>query len=186
MTNYQNGKIYKIEAHNGEEGDIYIGSTCKQYLSRRMDAHRSAFKYWKKGTSDKVTSYELFDKYDVENCTIILIENFPCNTIDELHSREAFYIKSMKCVNKCIPLRNYKEYYIDNKEDKKTYYKDNKDEKKEYSKIYYDKNKEKIKETIKEIILCDCGIEICYGSKSRHLKSKQHKKFMLCKEVETI
>ena len=33
MVNYNNGKIYKIEPVNGEEGDIYIGSTTKEYLS---------------------------------------------------------------------------------------------------------------------------------------------------------
>ena len=41
MVNYNNGKIYKIEPLNGEEGDIYIGSTTKEYLSQRMDSRGS-------------------------------------------------------------------------------------------------------------------------------------------------
>ena len=41
MVNYNNGKIYKIEPIvDHDEGDIYIGSTTKQYLSMRMDKHR--------------------------------------------------------------------------------------------------------------------------------------------------
>jgi hypothetical protein len=87
MANYQNGKIYKIEALNGEEGDVYIGSTCKQYLSQRMDKHRTSFKLWKEGKVNNVTSYNLFDKYGVENCNIILLETFPCTSHDELFAR---------------------------------------------------------------------------------------------------
>jgi hypothetical protein len=134
MTNYQNGKIYKIEALNGEEGDVYIGSTCKQYLSQRMDKHRYSYKYWTEGKKlSNVTAYILFDKYGVENCNIILLETFPCTSHDELSAREAFYIKSMKCVNKNIPLRTDKEYREDNK-----------DKIKLVSDAYYQNNKEKI------------------------------------------
>jgi hypothetical protein len=42
MVNYGNGKIYKIESHLGDK--IYIGSTTKQYLSQRMDKHRSEYR----------------------------------------------------------------------------------------------------------------------------------------------
>jgi hypothetical protein len=166
MTNYQNGKIYKIEALNGEEGDVYIGSTCKQYLSQRMQKHRSGYKSWKDGNLKYVTSFSIFDKYGVDNCVIILMENCPCNTIDELHSREAFHIKSMKCVNIIIPLRTQKEYQEDNKENikknkeryiqdnrdylnkwKRQYYKDNKDQK---VKQYLEDNKEKISKNAKQ------------------------------------
>ena len=45
MVNYNNGKIYKIE--NNIDDMIYIGSTTKQYLSQRMDKHRSSYKRWK-------------------------------------------------------------------------------------------------------------------------------------------
>ena len=41
MVNYSNGKVYKIEPiSGGEEGDVYIGSTTKRYLSQRMNTHR--------------------------------------------------------------------------------------------------------------------------------------------------
>jgi hypothetical protein len=120
MVNYNNGKIYKIEALNGEEGDIYIGSTTKELLSQRMSKHRSDYKCWLKAKSSKITSYILFEKYGVKNCKIVLIENFNAMSSDGLRSREAFYIKSTKCVNKVIPLRTKKEYNklycIDNKE----------------------------------------------------------------------
>jgi hypothetical protein len=153
MVNYNNGKIYKIEAINGEEGDIYIGSTTKELLSQRMTAHRCNYKYWLKCEVFKISSYILFEKYGVENCRIVLIENVNATSLDELKAREAFYIKSMLCINKNIPMRTKKEWREDNKETLKEYQKlyceNNKENKKEYSKWYRENNKEKIKETKK-------------------------------------
>jgi hypothetical protein len=157
MTNYQNGKIYKIECVNGEKDDMYIGSTAKQYLSQRMEKHRSSYKGWKEGKTNKTTSFNLFDKYGVENCIIVLIENFPCNTRDELKSREAFYIKSMSCVNRCIPLQTSREWYALNrerileyaKEYGKEYYQENKEDRLKYKNAYYYSNQDKIRESSK-------------------------------------
>ena len=52
------------------EGEIYIGSTCLP-LSARMANHRKK--------SNTCSSKYLFQKYGVDNCKIVLIENFPCN-----------------------------------------------------------------------------------------------------------
>ena len=50
MVNYGNGKIYKIEPIcDHDEGEVYIGSTTKDYLSQRMDTHRADYKSWLKG-----------------------------------------------------------------------------------------------------------------------------------------
>jgi hypothetical protein len=179
MTDYQNGKIYKIEAHNGEEGDIYIGSTCKQHLSQRMDKHISYYKRWKEEkTKYTYTSFQLFDKYGIENCNIVLLESFPSDSKDSLLAKEAFYIKSIKCVNKFIPLRTQKEYYNDNKENKKQYVQDNKIKIISYQKQYHDQyrqdNKEKIKERKSKLFICNCGKVINYEHKARHLRTNIH------------
>jgi hypothetical protein len=120
MVNYTNGKVYKIEptCEMLDEGDIYIGSTTKMYLSQRMDSHRTQYKQWKKGskTSKKIYSFNVFDKYGLENCKITLLEICSCNSKDELLSRESHYIKTLKCVNKNIPLRTNSEWIEDNKE----------------------------------------------------------------------
>jgi len=125
MSKYINGKIYKIESmnENQEEGDIYIGSSSRPYLCQRMGNHRADYRKWKKGTvTSYMTSFILFDKYGVDNCKITLLENFPCDSKDELLSREAFYIRKLKCVNKQIPLRTKKEWRMDNIEDVKKYF----------------------------------------------------------------
>ena len=111
MINYSNGKIYKIEPINGEDGDVYIGSTTKEYLSQRMATHRGNYKFYLKGKGTTITSFKLFDKYGVDNCQILLLEAVNANSKDELHVREAHYIKTLDCVNKCIPLQTYREYY---------------------------------------------------------------------------
>jgi hypothetical protein len=98
MTKYQNGKVYKIEPLNGEEGDIYVGSTAKQYLSQRMTKHRELYKLWKKGKGGaNMSSYHLFDKYGIENCSIMLLETYPCNSKDELRGREGFHMRNLEC-----------------------------------------------------------------------------------------
>lgn len=148
MVNYSNGKVYKIEPIQG--GDIYVGSTTKQYLSQRMDTHRKCYKQWKKGERGKTMSFDIFDKYGLENCQIILLENVNCNDKNELLAREAHWIKELNCLNKVIPLQTKKEYYEKNREiimdKKKIYRKNNLEERKEYDKNYYEKNKNSIRE----------------------------------------
>lgn len=154
MPDYKNGKIYKIESFEGK--CMYIGSTCQQ-LSRRMAGHRRDNKVRHDCSSGEVLKYE--------DAKIYLIELYPCNTKEELLRKEGEYIKMLDCVNKVIPARTVKEYYIDNKdiicERVKQYRNDNKEkvkkskqkcyeQKKEYykqkNKEYRDNNKEKIKQ----------------------------------------
>jgi hypothetical protein len=150
INKYQNGKIYKIEALNGEEGDIYIGSTTQPYLSSRMNQHRC---FYTKNKNNCKSSL-LFDKYGVENCNIILIESINAKNKMELHQREAHYIKTLKCVNKAIPLRTDSEYRKDNRDSinfkKNEYRKKNKEENNNKDMQYYFENKEIILEKRKK------------------------------------
>ena len=97
-----------------------------------------------------ISSFDIFDKYGIKNCSIILIEEVNCESKDQLLSRERFYIESISCVNKSIPTRTQKEYYIDNKEkhkeQQKQYYEINKEIIKEQVKEYHEENKTKINE----------------------------------------
>jgi tRNA nucleotidyltransferase/poly(A) polymerase len=209
MVNYNNGKIYKIEPIcDHDEGDIYIGSTTKQYLSQRMDTHRSNYKRWKNNKCNKVQVFELFDKYGVSNCQIVLIETVNVETNDELLAREKHYIKSVKCVNKNIPGQTNKEYRENHKEEKKLYDQEYKNNHKERIKLrdkkYYENNKEEIElkqreyrnnhneeiklkrkeyreanlEKIKEKTVCQCGGLYTYSVKSRHLKTIKHQNYL--------
>ena len=141
MVNYELAKIYKIVCNI--TGLIYIGSTCKPILTRRLAKHRSDYKRFLNGYKLYLTSYEVLEN---NNYDIILIENVVCENKDALHSRERHYIESLECVNKVIPGRSDKEYYIDNKDKIKEYIKINKNMIAEKKKIYRDKNKVLINE----------------------------------------
>jgi hypothetical protein len=150
MVNYQNGKIYAIKSNSGDK--IYVGSTTKKYLSARMGDHRGSFKVWKKGNATRCMSYELFTQYGVENCYIELIELFPCDTKDELTTRENHYIRSLVCVNKQLAISTpesrgaSKQRYRDNNREKiKEHYQMNKEQIKEKVALYRQQNKDKIK-----------------------------------------
>jgi hypothetical protein len=192
MTKYNNGKRYKIEPNmEHEEGDIYIGSTTKEYLSQRMSSHHYDYNSFKKDKRDFVNSYFLFDKYGFDNCNIILLELVNVNTKDELLAREQYYIQTLKCVNKNIPLRTQKEWYIENIEKIKQYRENKKEEHTEYCKNYYIVNKDKLKDNAKQYrkdnkdiisekdkikFTCECGSILRKTDKARHNKTSKHLK----------
>ena len=129
MVNYQLGKIYKIVG----DGKVYIGSTCEKLLSKRLGGHVADYKRFLNGKREYISSYEVLKN---NNYYIELLESCSCNTKDELHVRERFWIEQLDCINKRVPSRTYEESL-------------------QYSKIYYEKNADKIleyREKNKEII----------------------------------
>ena len=168
MVNYQKSKIYKIISTHTDK--CYVGSTTKDRLSNRLAGHRSDLK-----TGIAITSKYILELGDYE---IVLLELYPCNSKDELHARERYYIEALDCVNKCIPNRSQKEYKLNNKdkikETKKEYRLKNKDKIKEYNKEYHLKNKDKIKETKKE-----------YRLKNKD-KTKEYNKELYIKNKDAI
>jgi hypothetical protein len=66
-----------------------------------MQFHRQDYNRWKKNPEKYrfVTSFLLFEKYGIENCYIDLIQEFSCNSNDELKARERRWINDIKCIN---------------------------------------------------------------------------------------
>jgi hypothetical protein len=160
--NYNEGKIYKIEALNGDVNDVYIGSTTKHYLCDRMSHHRHRYREWKTNNNFKYTSFDIFEKYGVGNCRIVLIENYPCKNKEELLARELHYIKTLNCVNRNIPLRTNSQYYIDNASMLK--------EKSNYRYHNLINKKEKL--------ACECGCVVTSLGMTKHKKTDKHKALM--------
>ena len=128
MVNYQNGRIYKLVSNH--TNDIYIGSTTRP-LHQRLWDHKSDNESFSKGLINKICSSKQL--YDLGKVEIILIENYPCNSKEELLMRERHFIESIECVNKKIPIRTVEE----RKELKTKYILSHKKEKKEYDKNYH-------------------------------------------------
>jgi len=163
--NYQNGKIYSIRSHQTEL--IYIGSTTEP-LSKRLSVHKRDYKRYKNNKHHYITSFEIIKHNDYY---IELIENYPCNSKDELRMREGQIIReTANAVNKRIEGRTMSEY-------QKQYRENNKEQIKEKQKQYYEDNKELFIEYKKQHFNCECGGKYYICDKSKHLKTTKHKQY---------
>ena len=107
MNRYEKSKIYKVVDLGFNK--CYIGSTTEP-LSKRMERHRRLYQRYKETCKVDTRCCSLFDEYGVENCKILLLEDYPCKTKEELLRREGEYIKNNECLNRCIAGRTAKEY----------------------------------------------------------------------------
>lgn len=145
MTNYNNGKIYKIVCN--KTGLVYIGSTTKRLLSERLSQHRYSYNYYVDGKrKTKTSSYQIIQNGDYY---IELLELYPCSCKDELLAREKHYIKTIiPNVNVVMIGRTQAEWVNDNiervKETKIKSYLKNKDKYSDEKKAKYENNKEEI------------------------------------------
>ena len=142
---YQKSKIYKICSTKTES--VYIGSTY-QTLKSRFSGHKSTHKSGKK----KITSSIIFN-YGVEYAYIELLEEYPCNSRDELLKREGELMRTMKnCINKENPYDNYLDKRIELKNSEE--YKANikiKEDKKHQKLLKIENKKREIENKKKEI-----------------------------------
>ena len=140
-------KIYKIVSMNHPDM-VYYGHTC-QTLSQRFATHKTP--------NNPTSSKLIIEKGDA---IIVLVEEYPCNSIMEAITREAHYILNNHCVNKNIPGRTPKEYR--DAQDK--------EEKKNYNKNYYETNKDKILEKLTSKITCEiCNRIVSYNNYNKHI-----------------
>jgi group I intron endonuclease len=142
--NYKNGRIYIIR--NTKNDKVYVGSTT-QSLSKRFCTHKGSINY-----SQKINYplYKAMREIGVEHFYIEIIEMFPCDSKEELHSREGHWIRQFQSCNEekgfnfLIAGRNIKQWREDNKEYDKKYYQDNQQRITEYNRARYASNKEAI------------------------------------------
>ena len=90
VNKYNKSKIYTIRSPHTDK--FYIGATIIP-LCKRLSGHRTKYNYYLKGESHYVTSFELF-KLGGEY--IELLENYPCNNVEELNKREGELIRLHK------------------------------------------------------------------------------------------
>lgn len=112
MNKQNNGIIFIISSLNCKDNEIFIGSTTLS-LNEIFNLHKSDYKMWKTGVNIYRTSFILFNKYGIDNCNIILLENINTLSYDEIVAREKYYIKTFKCINRVISpivIENYKKH----------------------------------------------------------------------------
>lgn len=154
------GKVYKI--YDNTNGNVYYGST-RQALSKRLQSHKTKYKQHL-NDPERHKGMTVFQILKNDNYTISLVEEFTCQNREQLHARERHFIENFNCVNKHIPLRTKKEYYVDNFEKIA-----------EYKREYYNANREAVLAYKKEQFICDvCGHTYQRTHKKRHERSKVH------------
>ena len=168
MNRYEKGKIYQIVDVGFNK--CYIGSTCES-LSKRMERHRKDYKeYCQKKQRTYPSSILLFDEFGLEHCKILLIENYPCSSREELEAKEGEYQRTHTCINKNLAGRNHIQYYLDNKERLKQkareYYKNNKDVCDERNKMYAKEHQQEVKKYKQEWYI--------QNKEHRNQKGKEH------------
>jgi len=203
IRDYSKGKIYKIVVDTDKEYKPYVGSTIEE-LCRRFSGHLGSYRNWKNGRKKLSSCYDLFDKFGIENCKIILLEEYPCDSKMKLLMKEREWFDKIECCNRCRPKRTEEELKNENKENyqrrlelnpnynqehyqkhkeqiikqHKIYREANKELISEKQKEWYQKNKNKIAEQHKETFTCDCGSISTIGNKSRHERSLKHQNYL--------
>ncbi len=164
INKYQNGKIYTVRSHNHDK--YYIGSTCIR-LSQRLYTHEKTRRdFMRTGDKSHLTSCNVI--LEKGNYYIELLENYPCNSKDELHKREGELIRLHKndLVNINIPKRTMKEWRADNREQ----YSINR--KQQWHSGYGQKQNESRRNTK---VKCEvCNREIRKDGISEHEQTKKH------------
>lgn len=158
MVNYQNGKIYRIVCNITKLQ--YIGSTCVS-LSQRLGQHVSNFKTKDSGIT---SSKRIIEGGDYK---IFLIENYPCDTKEELLMRERHFQENMECVNiyKAIRTEETEKEYMAN------YREEHKEDRKQYDKVRERPNR-------KDRYTCECGMEVLCECRKRHSETQFHINFV--------
>lgn len=186
MVNYSNGKIYKIVS--SQTNKVYIGSTTTP-LCERLSGHRQRFRRWKLGKDCYLTSYDIL-KYD--DARIVLICNFPCSNVEELHKKEQEIMDEYEDKvnrNKAFPGFDTKEEYYQNyrvenceklREKNRLYREANPEKLQKKSQVYYEKTKETsaVKERKGELGQCECGFTGAKRHLLRHQATQKHIKAM--------
>ena len=145
---YQNTIIYKIVCNDLSITDCYVGHTTN-FIKRKC-----AHKYRCTNENDKPYNLKIYktirDNSGWDNWSMIEVEKYPCNDINEALARERYWLEQLNAkLNVQVPLRTKQEYDKANFEKRKDYRELNKDKIREQIKTYRELNKDKIREQSK-------------------------------------
>jgi len=140
-----------------------------------MTKHRVHYKLFGEGKFARVTVFDVFDTHGVENCKIELVEEFPCESKEQLNKREGYYIQNNECVNKNIPGRTLADWLDATRDHRikmaRSWQAANPEKVKEADKKYKAANRERLHEKV----TCD----VCGGVCSRQC-FERHKRSDKC------
>ena len=189
------GRVYKIIVNCSNE--CYVGSTLQECRARWQE-HKALYHSWLNNVcKTKTSSFELFEKYGIDNCKIILIREY--DVVDKQHLKvyEQLWINKLKPINKVNPFwikilthkLQYKKLIENNPNHNQDDYQKrlarnpnhNQDEYQRklrnnpnFNKDVYEKRRQQQLKNKAEKITCECGKIISRGNISKHIITKSH------------
>lgn len=154
---YSKTIIYKICCNDVNIKEVYVGHTTD--LVRRRQNHKDCCKYENRKEYNTYKYKFIRDNGGWENWSIVPVEDFPCENVNQATIRERYWVEELKPeLNKHIPSRSNQEwgkYYYEKNKDKinerhRNYNEKNKERLAEIAKNKYEENKDKINERKKE------------------------------------
>ena len=176
MPNYQNGKIYTLRCYTNTTL-IYVGSTSQKLCDRKNNHKSNSVKCTENYLYKTVSNNGGWNAWYIE-----LVENYPCNSKEELEKREGEIIREIGNLNSKMPrgLRQkentlYKDEYKKAINEYPEEIQNKKEEKQQYDAEYREINKDLIKERRTLRIECPiCKFLITKDSQARHIRSDIH------------
>jgi hypothetical protein len=161
-VDYSKTIMYKIVCNDLSVTDVYVGYTTD--FRKRKNTHKS-YCINQNSNHYNLKVYQMIRQNGGwDNFSMIQIEEYCCNNSNEASARERYWYEFLNAnLNKQVPNRSKKEHTENNKETIAT-----------YKKKWYKKNKEKINEKI----VCECGGNYTYVSKSKHFKTQKHQNYI--------
>ena len=94
MNYFIDGKIFKI-ASKLRPNIVYVGSTYRE-LDKILEHYKQKYQLFLENRQKYLECFEIINRGD---CSIELLENFPCENINQMKERELYFIQTLNCVN---------------------------------------------------------------------------------------
>ena len=150
------GTIYKVQCQI--TGKVYIGRTTRE-IDKAMIKNKGRFESYKRGSyksNDRIFQVITNKHYNVTILEIIYELENDTNFLKALLKQQRLYIEQYDSVNKNVPSRTKKEYYVDNIDNILKY-------------------RQRIKPSLQRKVTCEvCGVELSRAALFKHYKSKRH------------
>jgi predicted GIY-YIG superfamily endonuclease len=136
MPDYSKGKVYKLQC---EDGHYYIGSTCDR-LSNRLCRHKvDSLRY-------ESRLYAYIKTIGWECVRIVLIEEFPCESKEQLIRKEDEHIRHHQFDPMCLNTKGSAPATAETRAEQcrqksKRYAETHREQRKAYMKAYYERKK---------------------------------------------
>lgn len=180
MSVYQRGKVYKLVA---DETDLaYIGSTAHPYLCNRLSMHKADYKSHQRGEGPYISSFDIVQYPSVR---IELIEEYPCESREELRKREQHWKDEYGdlCVNRISAFRSPEKKAEQARKAALKYRNKNPELARQRFKDWAAANPEQMaaraaKKVAQESKPCACGGKFKDHKYASHVKSARHQKYV--------